>query len=290
MEKFTMVIETETVKPFADAYSNLKDLELIVENYNSVSLIDVIINAVSILWPKNGQYMEVVEIDFNRHQVAFRGECPHCLHASFFKPVTEPYVRGRRLCEVAECQNCGEFILGIARQSHAVHGGTQYLYETHAPLGKPNDRVDKSIPEDIAKDFSEAIRCHWVEAFRAVVAMCRRSLEASCNNLGADGKHLINKIDNLADQGKITFPLKEMAHQVRIIGNAGALHPECGSAESLPGESRPRIEAIDPLRPSQAECPVQRWFPLGKAIRYMTLHPRLKAVFARIEQAGIHAQ
>lgn len=52
--------------------------------------------------------------------------------------------------------------------------------------------------------------------------MCRRSLEASCNHFKAEGKSLWAKIDNLADSGVITSPLKELAHQVRLEGNQGA--------------------------------------------------------------------
>ncbi|HKV39890.1 MAG TPA: DUF4145 domain-containing protein, partial [Blastocatellia bacterium] len=76
--------------------------------------------------------------------------------------------------------------------------------------------VDKSVPSEIAADFAEALRCLWVKAYRAAVAMCRRSIEASCNQLGAKGNRLVDKIDDLAQKGKITAPLKDWAHEVRL--------------------------------------------------------------------------
>lgn len=57
------------------------------------------------------------------------------------------------------------------------------------------------------------------KAYKATVAMCRRSVEASCEDLGAKGKNLKEQIDDLATKGKITEPLKEMAHKVRLTAN-----------------------------------------------------------------------
>ena len=55
--------------------------------------------------------------------------------------------------------------------------------------------------------------------------MCRRAVQASAKSLNASGNSLIKQIDDVADKGKITEPLKEMAHQIRKIGNDGA-HPD----------------------------------------------------------------
>ena len=55
--------------------------------------------------------------------------------------------------------------------------------------------------------------------------MCRRAIQASSKDFEAAGDKLIHQIDDLAKKGKITEPLKDMAHQIRKIGNDGA-HPD----------------------------------------------------------------
>jgi hypothetical protein len=101
-----------------------------------------------------------------------------------------------------------------------------YNYEAHYPLGKPNDSVDLTVPEKIAEDFREALRCQWIRAFKATVAMCRRAIQASALEKGASrNKKLDKQIDQLATKGTITEALRQMAHQVRLTGNVGA-HPD----------------------------------------------------------------
>ena len=97
--------------------------------------------------------------------------------------------------------------------------------DKYYPLGDADDSVADAVPEKIANDFSEALRCFHVKSYKATVTMCRRSIQASAKDLNASGKRLIEQIGDLADKGKITEPLKEMAHQIRKIGNDGA-HPD----------------------------------------------------------------
>jgi hypothetical protein len=84
----------------------------------------------------------------------------------------------------------------------------------------------------VAEDFSEALRCQWIKAHKACVVMCRRAVQASALALGAPkGKKLDQQIDALFAAGKITGPLKDFAHEVRLTGNKGA-HPDKDAAAS----------------------------------------------------------
>jgi Domain of unknown function (DUF4145) len=98
-------------------------------------------------------------------------------------------------------------------------------YVLHYPVGTPDDSVALQIPEAIAEDFKEALRCMFVSAYRATVTMCRRSVQAACVDLKAKGDNLYSQIDYLADNQQITQPLRQMAHAVRLEGNKGA-HPD----------------------------------------------------------------
>ena len=102
--------------------------------------------------------------------------------------------------------------------------GQLWRLEAVYPLGKPSDSVAPEVPALITSDFKEALRCLWIEAFKATVAMCRRALQAACVELKAKDVNLVEQIDDLAAKGVITEPLRQMAHEVRLTGNEGA-HP-----------------------------------------------------------------
>jgi len=127
-----------------------------------------------------------------------------------------------RLYAIMQCSGCENIILAIAERK-----GRDLSYVTHYPIGKPNeDRAAAEIPPNIRSDFQEAIRCRSVDAYKATVSLCRRALEASCNQLGAKGKgkSLEDKINGLAE---LPDRIKALAHKVRLKGNKGA-HPQDG--------------------------------------------------------------
>jgi hypothetical protein len=124
-----------------------------------------------------------------------------------------------------QCQGCLEFILSII--VHNLSTGRLESDVVYYPLGKPDDSVSEDVPEPMRSDFSESLRCRWVKAYNATVKMCHRALEASCIEQGADPEKLgtLQKmIDWVAGQGKITEPLRAMAHKIRLGGDRGA-HP-----------------------------------------------------------------
>jgi hypothetical protein len=123
-----------------------------------------------------------------------------------------------------QCQGCLKYLLACV---HRHREGQKYAYLQHFPLGKPKDDVAPEVPTEISGDFKEALRCRWVDAYNATGEMCRRALESSCNDQKAPtGKKLVEKIDWLAGQGKITGALKDVAHKIRLGGNYGAHAPE----------------------------------------------------------------
>jgi hypothetical protein len=122
-----------------------------------------------------------------------------------------------------QCQGCLQYILASVR--YGPYRG-YFGYETHYPLGNPDERVAKEIPDEIKPDFKEALRCRWVDAYNATAEMCRRALEASCLQLGAPKKDVLeDMIDWLEEQRIITPHLQKVAHKIRLGGNRGA-HPE----------------------------------------------------------------
>jgi hypothetical protein len=125
-----------------------------------------------------------------------------------------------------QCQTCCKYILAIAQQPYPQNAN-HLVYETHYPMGEPDDDIAQEIPVHIQPDFKEALRCLWVDAYNATVEMCRRALEASCLDLGAPKKKVLEEmIDALAEKRIITPHLQQAAHKIRLGGNRGAHPPQ----------------------------------------------------------------
>lgn len=214
-----------------------QDVPLAIED---TSLIEQLAISASVLWEDWPRDMHIRFSDFaNKQRFSLIGTCPHCgIPSSFTMPHgTVPYGETRQhegitgfyprphLFAMLECSACYGFVLGVIVQVSA-----QWEYKAHYPLGKPNDKIAEEIREvspEIASDFREALRCRHVDAYNATVKMCHRALEASCIQQGVDPeklKTLQQMIDWVAQQGKITEPLRKMAHKVRLGGDRGA-HP-----------------------------------------------------------------
>jgi hypothetical protein len=178
-------------------------------------------------WPKD---MKVTTLgQAQQNQFSLSGACPHCGNSSVFIAVSSVcntteggFMEARA---VMQCQGCLKHILGCAVRPS--NGSGQFTYREHFPLGKPDERIAAEIPQNVAEDFKEALRCRFVDAHNATVEMCRRAVQASCIGLKAPSdQKLVKQIDWLAENGIITTPLKDMAHRVRLGGNLGAHPPE----------------------------------------------------------------
>jgi hypothetical protein len=162
------------------------------------------------------------------NQIGASGLCPQCGNKSYFRPVTPLYaeVQGnaQKACSAVQCEVCKQFAIVIGQRAQNLQA--PYSFVAFYPLGKPNDNVEPAVPKEISDDFREALRCRWVEAHKASVTMCRRSIQSSCLAQGANKKNkLVAQIDELATKGLITEPLRRFAHEVRLEGNDGA-HPD----------------------------------------------------------------
>jgi hypothetical protein len=86
--------------------------------------------------------------------------------------------------------------------------------------------LSSTTPEDVLADYYEAQRCSQVNAFKAVVTLCRRALQSAVDMKGADKKgDLKNKIDELTQKKLISPDIASLAHGIRFFGNYGA-HPQ----------------------------------------------------------------
>ncbi len=153
-------------------------------------------------------------------------------HVEYLKPFCDPNENrpSYRFAAVMQCPGCSKYVLAIVTKPPGERGqqnNKDFIYEHHYPMGKPDDTIGDGIPGAIGEDFKEALRCRWVHAYNATVEMCRRALQASCLQFGADPRASLEaQIDSVHSQGKITTPLREMAHKIRLGGNRGAHPPD----------------------------------------------------------------
>ena len=189
------------------------------------------------------------------NQLGANGICPHCESQSYFHPVAN-YIEtvpgtGQRGVSAAKCQGCKGYVLVVGLRTTT---GGLFALEHVFPLDKPKDAVDENVPPPIADDFREALRCHWVQAYKGCVVMCRRAIQASALTLGAPkNKKIVDQIDWLFEKGKITDSLRDFAHEVRLTGNVGA-HPdkELGDV-GIDGLNSPETDALDEVMQKDAD-------------------------------------
>ncbi len=223
------------------------------EEQESPTLLELLQGTALFLWKEWSHDMQAALLDQEHRRFNLRGVCPHCARQSVFMLVTsvcmevadgaqEHWIGG------LQCQGCFEYILGIVRW-RPFQGDVQY--ETHYPLGQPDDDVAEEIPEHIQPDFQEALRCLFVDAYNATAEMCRRAIEASCLDLGAPKKDVLeDMIDWLADNRIITPLLQQAAHKVRLGGNRGAHPPVDGAA--VPAIPKPKDAPIEKIEKDHA--------------------------------------
>ena len=104
-----------------------------------------------------------------------------------------------------------------------------YLKKHHLPSDpslSSNVVQIKNAPDSINDDIREAQLCNMVEANKGCVVLCRRALEGICDNVGATGQNLYNKIKSLHEKGFLSKKDVEYYHEIRFFGNYGAHHTD----------------------------------------------------------------
>lgn len=160
----------------------------------------------------------------------FSIRCPNCRQIGTFEPTspgTDIHVPGHWL-GLRRCPNpvCHAALFFIANDS-------MMILRSYPPL-----RIDfdpKNIPARILATLSEAVACHAEKCYVASAMMIRRCLEELCEDRGAKGATLNDRI--LALKTKIVVPdeLFEAMDELRLLGNDAA-HVEAKVYDSI-GES-----------------------------------------------------
>ncbi|TWI89801.1 uncharacterized protein DUF4145 [Gemmobacter caeni] len=153
--------------------------------------------------------------------------CPHCLHIGAFTAETTGILYQKaanlkggnigvagveaciRMCPNPSCR-------GIVLVVQPSHGKVTIL---------PPELIDfdaRNLPPNLLRTLNEAIACHAAGAYRASAMMVRRLLEEICDESGAKGRDLHDRL--IALKTKITLPeeLFEAMGELKALGNDAA--------------------------------------------------------------------
>ena len=165
----------------------------------------------------------------NSGQIAVVIKCPDCGHGGTFDVIRDcgdkrtndsAYVLGQRICPNPKCY-CHIFF---------VYDSQNKKFITY-----PHLRIDfdsKSIPEKVKESLEQAIGCESIEAYIGSAIMVRRTLEYLCEDRGATGRSLKDRIKNLKSKVILPDELFEALDNLRLLGNDAA-HIESKDYENI---------------------------------------------------------
>lgn len=165
---------------------------------------------------KQGIGVELSQIGKEEGQEMSLRKCPYCKGLCNFDlgglssgGMTVGYI------SLDRCQNCGSYVyfsVNHPNRRDAVLDSYPKLEVT----------VDEELSDTVKVAFNEAIKALGEGIWNGCVIMCRRALEEAVTDLGAEGRDLFKKIDDLECKRKITLELKDWAHETRLGGKLGA--------------------------------------------------------------------
>lgn len=150
--------------------------------------------------------------------------CPHCRRESALQALSANrdivastaqtrYRVGMRRCTAGDCNGVVFFVADWAKTPLQVRA-------VYPPEVLDWDASD--LPPRVLAAYEEAIKCHAAACYTACALMVRKTLEVVCDDQGAKGKNLEDRIDALRERVILPPPLFEALHDLRYLGNDAA--------------------------------------------------------------------
>ena len=165
-----------------------------------------------------------IKIDNPQH--SFKGvievRCPHCGHVGSFEKVATEDSYGENFIEGIRQR----YWLGLRRCPRVDCHGQVLFQELDGDIETyPSQKIEfdkNSIPSNIVECFDEALTCESAKCYVASAIMVRKTLELVCEERGARGKDLLQKIESLKTQVTLPQSLFEGMQNLRLLGNDAA--------------------------------------------------------------------
>jgi len=147
------------------------------------------------------------------------------------------------------------------------------------PLKSIAETLTMQIPAKIKADYVEGIKALGSGCIKSACVMFRRAVQNAVIELGASKrKKLEDQIDQLERKRIITPELKDLAHEMRVVGNLGA-HPLKDEFDQLKREDAIEMESF--LKEFINYC-----FVLRKRLQDRKIAKTKKEVSEDTEKAG----
>jgi hypothetical protein len=208
-------------------------------------------NAVAITYKLLSAQGQAIHILSPNHTAAIASSavpnirCPHCMHMGAFTAILQQdYQIAHREMKNNAPFNLGVSTVGIrACPNPECRGLVLAVIDGNGKVvALPNEVLDfdsTDIPTAIAASLEEAVKCHSAQCYKAAALMVRRVLEELCEERGATGNNLKDRITALAKIVIIPQELIQAADHLRLLGNDAA-HIEAKTYQSV-GEPEVRL-------------------------------------------------
>lgn len=171
--------------------------------------------------------------------------CPHCLHMGAFTRILPQDLNIRHLIrENNASSHKGRSVVGLrVCPNNECRGIILFVQDETAKLvtlpGEVLDFDPTDVPNAIAASLEEAIKCHSAQCYKAAALMVRRVLEELCEDRGAQGKTLHDRLIALSQIIVLPRELLAAADHLRLLGNDAA-HIEAKTYQAI-GEPEVRL-------------------------------------------------
>jgi hypothetical protein len=158
------------------------------------------------------------------------GVCPHCKTGTRFSLVMNPTERlyhdqAKELIANYSCDLCLRAV-PVRWTIQGFSGLTQPIVvqpEMILPTREPFEF--SHVPPEVQKEIREGLDCLSVGAHNGFAALCRRTIQAICTNLGADASTKVKaQIEEMATLMNLDKEWRELALQIMFAGHDGS-HP-----------------------------------------------------------------
>lgn len=173
--------------------------------------------------------------------------CPHCMHMGAFTQIIQHDLHISHIERKGPSQTqVGTSVIGLRICPNSLCKGVVcFVHDPKGDIVLPNEVLDfdvTDIPAAIANSLEEAIKCHSGQCYKASALMVRRVLEELCDERGAKGSNLKDRLNALSTTMVLPSELLKAADHLRLLGNDAA-HIEAKTYENV-GEPEVRA-AID---------------------------------------------
>lgn len=190
----------------------------------------------NLLVPSNGASIQQFD---PRPEDILHIRCPHCLILGSFPAATRTISFSKAALQTSKSRSIAVFASIRVCPNPSCKGIVFALSNgSEKFLTLPKETLDfntENIPDPLVRSLKEAIICHANGAYRASSMMVRRVLEELCDDCGATGKTLHDRLRALRSQIILPDELFDAMDELKAMGNDAA-HIEAKAYKSIDDE------------------------------------------------------